>query len=675
MVPGLTKKILVVDAETASPVDLRKEGQYRYWEHPKTRTLMAGYKWLGSQDPAEVIDFELGEVLPGEIIEAIAAPPHKVLLAAANAPFDQAALKQLGFPTPDSKWLDVLSCSRFLGFSGTLNQILKQVFDDPSLLKAPQGTRCITMFSVNGILWHEQPEMWEQFVEYCRQDVQVEELLLRWCLERITRPALLSAFLRVHQQDLIYRRVNRRGIPIDMAGVEGARRIRDTAIEELLTELKDLTQLPNPNSRDQLLGWLQKDGIGIENLKKDTIRDALKLGQVPKVKQALRLRQEVARSSTKKLDAMARATSGDGRLRGGWQFYGAARTGRPAGRVLNPANLMRPVIKDPEEVTEWLAFGDMALLAVAFPEKDVLTTLSSCIRALVKAPAGKKLVIADRTSIESVGSAWLAGCKPVLDIFAGGRDTYTTMAATALSTPYEEVTKEQRTFYKPVVLGGVYRLGAGGLMKYAAGMGVELTRAEAEEQIHHLRSTWKEYPEYWDSLERAAINAVYHPGTTYYATASGGRPPKVPYHYDGEFLYCRLPSGRPLCYYHPRIAPATIRLREDYEFTVDEALHYWGTDQLTGQWKEINVHSGGLLENITQALCRDVEWIALPLAEEDKGLELIGDVYDEPWALADEDDTEALARLLGYLRTSAPWLDETFYLGAEGYTARRYRKG
>ncbi len=272
-IPGLTKRVLVVDAETASPVDLKKEGQYRYFEHPDTRVLMLGYKWLGGTR-STVIDFEKQQgPLPQELVEAIEAPPAECMLAAANANFDKSALCRLGYPTDDSKWLDVLTCAYALGFSGRLNNVLRQVFDAPSLIKDPQGTRCITFFSVKQNKWFQDPALWEQFVQYCRMDAHVEEVLLAWCLQRLTQSWFLPSFLKIHQQDLIYRRINRRGLPVDQAAVDGAIRIRDTAVDQIKDVLKAVTGLDNPNSRDQMLKWSQDNGSRLDNLRKADVRD------------------------------------------------------------------------------------------------------------------------------------------------------------------------------------------------------------------------------------------------------------------------------------------------------------------------------------------------------------------------------------------------------------------
>lgn len=305
-----------------------------------------------------------------------------------------------------------------------------------------------------------------------------------------------------------------------------------------------------------------------------------------------------------------------------------------------------------------------------------------------------KWCVADLTSIESVGAAWLAGCDTVLDIFHAGRDTYKTMAAHCEGIPYGAVDKPTRTLYKPIVLGGIYRLSGRGLVDYAASMGVELDLETANKQVRHLRHAWHEIPHYWKQLQHAVTYAVDYPGQTYSAYAADGVEgewqdargnthrqyryrewPRVDYRCDGEFLFCTLPSGRRLCYHRPRMDMVEIRLADGKIFET-RSLHYWGNDQKAGGvWREIQVHSGHLLENITQAVCRDILWDGgLMRAELDDDMLVVGDVYDELWTLVDDNDTTALDRLVGYMTTRPDWVDERFFLGAEGYISERYRK-
>ena len=1018
MILGLTKQILVIDTETSSPVDLPKRGQYQYWADPDTKVLMTGVKWLGQDTEAVCYDHTAKQCpLPAEIVEAINAPASEVMLAAANCEFDRFALERLGYPTPPEKWLDILILAYMLGFSGRLNDVLSQVFPlSPQLRKDGRGTRCITTFSVHQTPWHHEPDLWDAFVTYCAHDAYVEELLLRWCLHHLDVAWQLPMIHRVLRQELTYRRINRRGVPVDLQAVQGAVKIKQAEERLLIERMNELTGLQNANSVAQLTRWAVAQGAPIDNLRAATVRDEVaRLEALPpdehteqtrRLLQVLGARQELAKTSAKKYDALLTATSPDGRLRGGWQFYGASRTGRVAGRTLNPANLPRPKLKRPEAVTPWMRLGDRDALAALIPDSP-LQTLSSAIRASLRAPEGKAWCVADLSSIESVGAAWLAGCDTITDLFFAGRDTYRTLAAAAENIPYEEVTKEQRTYYKPVCLaadtkvltdegwlrivditpqhrlwdgvewvhhggviykgvqpvisrggvaatpdhrflengqwvsfndlkdeyfeqdngltrglsfgltqvkpdtgvdaiaggsrpysqatsvedfqsnapraptlrvaekhlrrllsgfqeiigfafrtdfmlyatgagtlktlgtrlmgrgglnadlsplaslsntlslylggitrrwrstdaittktmsaetcgsflvagktstnaitslsttstentpqsssienlrlaietsapsyersrkdcppsklsptrgsatartydilnagprnrfvvkttngtalahnclGGAYRLSAPGLVDYAAAMGVTLSKEESQRQIRVFRDTYHEVVHYWDQLQNAVVQAMEHPSVWYYAhavagvtgerTSAAGRVyrdyayrgwPRTGYCYDGHsFLRCLLPSGRLLYYFKPAIRDRDIVPRDGGEpFRARNVLHYMGTNQKTGHWECVNVHNGLLLENVTQALCRDVLWEGLEPSEADPRFEVVGDVYDELWTLVDEGDTAALDRLVTHMTTPAPWMDERFYLGADGYVAKRYRK-
>ena len=703
----LTDRVLVIDAETASPVNLKKAGQYRYWAHEETEVLMLAAQWLEAEpEDAQLIDFEVHKAIPPQrllppwFLEAVEAPPGDVMLAAANATFDQMALARIGLPTPDEKWLDVLTLGAVLGFAGGLDQVLDQVGLQK---KDPEGTRLITRFSIDREPWYEHPDRWQRFRDYCLQDARVETALLQFCWDSLPHE-FYPALHRILKQERIYGRVNARGLPVDLPAVEGALKIRHWETSRLLTDLKLISGVDNPNSRDQILNWCHetwpKAAVELPDLRAETIRDAIQAADVTgmpsSVKRVLELRQQTSASATKKYDALLAATDPvDSRLRGGWRFYGASRTGRVTGRIFNPANIKRPTIPHPEAAAEFLPTGDAELLETLFPEEPPLATLGSTIRAVMKAPPDKRWCVADLTSIESVGAAWLCGCKKILDIFHAGRDSYKTFAAMAEGIPYEDVTPQQRKFYKPPVLAGAYQISGAGLARYAASMGVEMSEDDGYRLVKAFREEYHEIPHYWDRLEEAARKAIKNPGlvTTVtavartrtlpetdqyesYQTYEYGKWPAVKYVRHGDFLFCLLPSGRFLSYYRPALHEITIDPIRGRRFTIPEAIHYYGTDQKAPgtPWRLINASGGSLLENITQALCRDILWYGLESIEADDGLYLVGDVYDEALTLADENDTTALERLIDYLTRLPPWADPSFFLGADGYISRRYGK-
>lgn len=695
MILGMTEEIVVIDAETASPVDLKKANQYLYWEHPDTQVLMLGMKKLGSEREPLVLDFaspENPDPVPARLHHLAALPPEKCMFAAANCEFDRAALRRIGIDTPIEKWLDIHTCAYILGFSGRLDDVLTQ--SPLGVNKDKGGKHCIQVFSGLKKKPKDEPVLYQEFLRYCAKDVEVEEALLAWCLELLDKPKMRPVVQSIFRQELIYRRINQRGLPIDTAAVKGALKIVEVATAMVIEEMSQITGLDNPNSRAQLFKWLTDRGAPLEDMKAESVRDALADGDnlKPEVRTVLDLHQQKSKTSVKKFVSLDQATSKhDHRMRGGWQFYGASRTGRVAGRKLNPANLPRPTIWQPEAVAEFLEIGDVPLLQALTPG-PVLNSLSSMIRACLKAPEGKRWCVADLTSIESVGLAWLSGCNTVLDIFFEGRDTYKSFAVEAFGVPYDEVTKEMRTFSKPPVLGAGYGLSGFKLVDYAAGMGVTLEEEEAYRLIRLFRDLYHEIPHYWRQLQSAAIAAVENPGQWFYAlpakdvigqdlSRSGkpfnhyayGNSPRIGYVCVRDFLYCQLPSKRFLCYYKPLVEEKEVKPRRGEPFRTRN-LTYMGTDQAANRWNRISTHGGKLTENVVQAVCRDVLWNGLEQAENDPGLEVVGDVYDEILCLCSEDDPGALDRLLGYMQTRPSWADERFFLGASGYISRRYKK-
>jgi DNA polymerase len=279
--------------------------------------------------------------------------------------------------------------------------------------------------------------------------------------------------------------INRRGLPIDLNLVQAAIAIDTENRDRLIARAMELMGIENPNSRDQFLGWLRGEEVEVDALRKADVT-ALRAGDLePHVREALEIRAELSKSSTKKYYALAGATGSDGRLRGCFQFNGAARTGRWAGRLFQPQNLPRGTIKPDHIGTARAAvkIGDYDLLATIY--ESVSDVLVSCVRTAIAAPPGKALVVADYASIETVMIAWAAECPSLLDVFCSGRDAYKDMAARLFKIPYDRVSKDQRNYAKPIVLGCGYMLGAKGMIAYAKGYGVEMSEAEVSAPIEY----------------------------------------------------------------------------------------------------------------------------------------------------------------------------------------------
>lgn len=633
--------------------------------------------------------------IPKLLAETAALPPSEVMWCAFNAQFDAKALALAGLPVPMTKWIDMMLLASVLSFSGGLDSVLAQfnVVDSQGrpCTKSPEGKALIRRFSVQQQPWFDAPEEWSRFTQYCRQDVDIEAALLSKCLQVLDNPSLAPAVRRTHQQWLLDQRMNATGMPISRATVDGAIRLKAVESKRLVARLKALTGLANPNSTQQLHTWLEAQGHSLPDLQAQTVREALLGPEVPEdVAAVLQARLELGKSSVKKYDAIARMEVG-GRVRNGYTTCGASRTGRTASRGINLSNLERPKIKGAlaDTAADIIEFGDPDLLPMLLPgpagRLSAMEVLGSCIRGAIAAPPGKVLNAADLKSIESVGAAWLAGCTSILDLFHEGKDTYRDFATKHYGIAYDDVTSEQRTFCKPVILGENYGASGPALVDYAAGMGIVIPMDEADAMVETFRTAFPEIPLYWKSLEDAAKRAITQPGTAHLARACAGWTdygplfqdwPRVSYYCDGMFLYCGLPSGRTLFYYKPEIRKMERISRKTGEPYWASSISYMGKRQdAGGAWQRITTWGAGLFENSVQAICRDVLYHGLELAHQDPGIEIVGSTYDEIIFLSNEADGQApFDRMVGHMTTLPPWADSRFYLAADGFTAKRYKK-
>lgn len=695
---GLTRRLLVLDAETASDVDLKTGGAARYFEGAHARVLMFGFQAFGD-DRQPLYDarvWEPGTPLPPALERAVQAPPEECLLLAYNVGFDRRALAHYGLETPWEKWLDIMTLAYMLGFAGKLDEVLQQA--EVGLRKDPEGGRLLRLFSIIGdrnkvASRHTHPAEWTKLVAYCRQDVAAEAALALKCLRTLDQPVLRPMVQTVYRQWLMDQRVNSRGIPVCLRTIEGAIDVRNDTVRATLKELQSTTGLANPNSVPQLKSWLETQGVFFDSLRAAALRDYLKeqdlSGNGDSLPcQVIRARLEIGKASVKKLDAF-RDKQIEGRIYDSYTTCGASRTGRAASRGINLANLERPSLKHPDLAADWLELGDHTLLSTVLPapdcDKPAMQILGSCVRGMIRAPKGRGITACDLTSIESVGVAWLAGCDTVLDIFHRGQDTYKTFGVSYYGKPYEEITKAERTFCKPPVLGCGFGASGPALVAYAYGMGVVMSEEDAERAVTLFRTLYREIPAWWYALMDGAVAAVSEPGRTVYVYGfrrEGDRleprfdGPRVWYYYDGEFLWCGLPSRRVLFYHRPQVEWNTFTSKKTGREYTKASISYMGKlHDDGGAWTRIPTHGPKLAENLTQALCRDILYHGLEFIDRDERIDLIGHTYDEAICETWLDDTTALERLKGYMTTRPVWLDERFFLGADGYlNAPRYRK-
>lgn len=668
---------LHLDFETRSRVDLPSRGLDLYASDPSTRVLMLGW----AVDDSTPAIWMPGQAVPSELKDALKDPA--VLLWAHNAAFERAVFDRvLDVKLALRRWRCTMVMCYYAALPGKLAEAGAVVGLPEELLKNPDGRRLISRFCsprrpTKNKPWEwcdesTDPEDWELFVEYCRRDVVAERALHARLRNHAPPPS-------VWDQYALDQIVNDAGMPVDLnmarRAVEAADRYKTAGVAALARR----TGLLNPMSNKQALPWLRERGYPFGDLRKATVAKALLTeGMTPEAREVVEVRAELNAAAVTKFSALLERTGSAARLRGNFQFLGAARTGRWAGRAVQLQNLARPK-KQHEKI---LAPLREALCGADWPElenlggKNLLAVLTSLLRPVFATPDGFVLRVADLSSIEDRIGAWLAGCETILAEHRQGLDPYKAFGTKLYGVPYDQLTKEQRNNSKPGRLGAIYRLSGGelsqnkhgdemktGLWGYAESMGILLTREESHAAVQAYREAYPEVVRSWYALEDAAVNAVTRRATVVFK--------HVTFDVSGPFLRIQLPSGRHLHYLRPRVEEKTFEGRNGpYK---KPSLSYEGADPVTKQWGRLYTHGGKLLENITQAVARDVLVYGMGLAMKE-GFEVVGHVHDELITVAStHDEVHTVARLEQLMSTPPPWCRDV-PLGAAGYESTFYRK-
>lgn len=686
--------ILSIDYETASPVDIRAHGVYRYAKHPDTKVLLCAYAFdsepVRQWCPAEF------EPIPDDLYEALLDPV--IEKHAWNVEFERAITKHvMGVETPVESWRDTMVLALGLSLPGKLLKCC-EVMRLPEELRKTDGQPLITRFSVKQMKWwdEKQAEYWQKFKAYNVTDVEAEREVYR----RLKKFDLPEHEWQVFAVD---RRINERGIPTNMRMCRSTIRIRDALVSEYLAEMNTMTGLDNSNSVQQLLPWLQEQGYAYDDCKASHIRDAFVHGSVSEdCRRVLWLRQQVSRISTKKFDAIESHVDDDGRIRGTLQMNGAKRTQRWGGRVVQPQNLPRPVAG--LDSLEWgeteggnpLIVGgkqiELAILLESGTLEDIkrhierpMDAIAGATRTVIQAPDGYLFVVYDWSAIENVILGWLSGDDKILDVFRKGLDPYIAFAVHLYRKRYSVLLKEYkdgnraiRQDSKPPVLGCGYMLGPGqeetnyetgetiytGLRGYAENMGISLSQEMAEHAVKTWRETYDVTVDYWYELQRAAMNTVRR-GTPHEAGRIG-------FDIKKPFLRMHLPSGRCLHYLRPRVEP-----QMKWWGKTKDTLTYEGEDSRNYQWTRISTHPGKIMENADQGTAREILAHALVRLEE---LELYWDcttvlhVHDEVVNLVREDQADEVYAAMGTIMKTMPEWASDLPLDAHGYISKYFVK-
>lgn len=717
-----------LDFETKSEVDLKTRGLDNYSADPSTEVLLCAYRFDRTSEP-KLWDIEDGVPFPREVKEAL-LDPH-VKKRAFNAQFERVITKRvLKIDTPVEGWRCTMVGSYMRSFTGNLANVGAQVGLPIEKQKLSEGTRLIRVFcspqkttTKNPLRWRNawtDPEDWELFRQYCPQDVVAEGAILDF----LDKQPIPESEWELYEIDQI---INERGIPIDPLFVKNAIGMAARRKAELTQELIHITGLRNPNSPDQLKGWLKERGYPFDDLRADTVKkvildnaEAAKVAVTMRdeeayetvaakgtlseeVIQTLLLRQQAARTSVTKYNAMQRLMGENNRLRFCFQFHGASRTGRDSGRGFNAQNLTRtprelemskaaiaagvPYDFSLAMVTDLIRADDYDGLVMSISEP--MNALAGTVRSAVRAEDGEEQVSADLASIETVTIAGITGCERLLNVFRNGKDAYIDFASSWLKKHYDEVTKKERGDAKPAVLGSGFGLGGGdikdgkrtGLWGYAENMGVNLTKEEAHSATKLFRATYPEIPMAWKALENTVFAAIRNPGKRFRPVLRRGDfkfTMPVEIIMEGEFLKIYLPSGRPLHYHKPRIEKRIRKGRPteahpEGEPWETENFTYMGKGDTGAAWIRIWSHGGKIIENIVQAVARDILMAGMKRAHEE-GFRLFLRVHDELVALVRKGENRLTKEYLCQLMSERLDWFPNLPLKAAGWQAVFYRK-
>lgn len=639
---------LSIDIETKSSVDIGKAGLYRYAQSPDFGILLFAYSLDDS--PEDIVDLANGEKIPENIVLALNNP--NVTKHAYNAAFEWYCLNTAGYATPITQWKCTMMHGLYCGYTAGLDATGKAIGLPQDKQKLTTGKSLIRYFCVpckptksnGGRTWNlpkHAPEKWELFKDYCKQDVVTERAILN----RLNLFPVPEAEEKLWQMDI---RMNAFGVRVDSELIEGALYVDNISTQQLTDEAIQITGLNNPNSNAQLQGWLEeKTGDDIPNLQKATVEELLVKDYPADAHRMLEIRQQLGKTSIKKYVAMDTAKGEDGRVRGLTQFYGANRTGRWAGRLVQLQNLPRNYLKTLDYARETVKKRNYEGLKLLYG--NVPDTLSQLIRTAFIPTEGNKFVVADFSAIEARVIAWLAGEQWVNEVFATHGKIYEATAAQMFHVPIEKITKGNPEYSlrqkgKVATLALGYQGGTAALIAMG-GLNMGLTEEELPDIVQRWRQANPRIRDLWYAVEQAALTAMQ--------TAQPQAIHGLIFALEGDLVYgqsfltVQLPSGRKLFYPKPFL--------KENQFG-KMAIHYYTVGQQTRKWEVTSTYGGKMTENIVQAIARDC--LAETLKRIDEiGLQVVFHVHDEVIIDAPmETEVEDICALMGEPISWAPGL-------------------
>lgn len=640
-------KSLGIDLETFSSVDLSKCGVYRYASSPDFEILLFGFSVDGGE--VRVVDLACGEEIPADIVEALS--DDSVIKWSYNNNFERVSLSNyFGTWFEPGSWRCTMVWAAYLGLPRSLEDVGAVLGLEKQ--KLSEGKELIRYFCVpckptkaNGGRTRNLPEhdreKWERFKAYNLRDVEAE-MQIQQRLAKFPVPEFVWEEYRQDQE------INDRGIGVDMEMVAQAIAMDGRSKSELSAAMQELTELENPNSVQQMKQWLSENGVETDSLDKKAVAGLLKDAPEP-LKTVLTLRQQLAKSSVKKYQAMENAVCADSRAHGMFAFYGANRTGRFSGRIIQLQNLYKNTMPDLAQARELVRCGDFEALEILYD--SVPEVLSELIRTAFVPQDGRKFIVADFSAIEARVLAWLAGERWVSEVFEKGGDIYCETAARMFHCNVEKhgENAELRQKGKQATLS----CGYGGSVGALKAMGA-LEAGMTEDELQPLVDSWREanpnIVQLWWAVDRAVKECI----KKRMPTETHG----IRFDYQSGMMFATLPSGRRLAYVKPRIGENRFG---------GESVTYMGVGG-TKKWERLESYGAKFVENLVQGIARDILCYAMQTL---KNCAIVGHVHDEIIIEADRRmSVEAVCEQMG---RTPPWA-KGLLLQADGYECDFYQK-
>ena len=652
-------RVMGVDIETYSSVDLAKSGVYAYTEAPDFDILLIGYTFDEGEHVNVIDTYNIDTGMMTEFMEALNDP--ETIKTAFNANFERTCLaKWTGRQKPPEEWRDTMIKALTLGLPGNLADVGMALGLPEDKLKDPQGKALIQFFSkpckptkANGQrtrnLPEHDPDKWKLFIKYNGQDVVTEQAILK----------KLSIYETTREEQELWnldQKMNDNGVKLDIPMVEKIVDYDNRRRQELQEEAQELTGLSNPNSLAQLKTWLERQGMPMNSVTKDTIAAALSLKYIPdNVRRVLEIRTALGKTSVAKYSTMLTAVCSDHRLRGILQFYGANRSGRWAGRLVQTHNLAKNTLPDLDLARELAAEGDFGTMQTLFGETAFV--FSELIRTAFIPSDGCRFVVSDFAAIEARVISWISNEEWRLEAFRAGKDIYCETASQMYHVPVVKHGENGHLRAK----GKVAELACG----YQGGVGamkrMDKEGAIPEEELQAVVDQWRaanpKVVKLWRTCELAAKTAIQEHRTVRIAHG-------IAFSYINGNLFIKLPSGRKLCYWNTRLKTDT--------YTGKESIIYMGVNQETKQWGETETYGGKLVENIVQATARDCLAVAMTRVSA-KGYNIVMHVHDEMIVDVPNEDTEAPEIINGIMAQPIDWA-EGLPLKGDTYETPFYKK-